>query len=135
MEVKLERKNQAFHYEAQAGEHTIHIDGNPAIGGEGKGARPMELMLTGIGGCVSIDLGLILKKQRQQLDDYSITVSGKRKEDGAKEFTAVHLEFVLKGDLDEQKVKRAVELTINKYCSAIQSLDKNIEITRVITIE
>jgi putative redox protein len=62
MKVELKRKNKAFHYEAKSGEHVINIDGNSAIGGENKGARPMELLLMGLAGCASIDLGLILKK-------------------------------------------------------------------------
>ena len=135
MEINLKRKNQAFHYEAKLGEHVVQVDGSSAIGGENKGARPMEYILTGVAGCVSIDLGLILKKQRQILEDYSISVSGTRNEDTAKAFKSIHLNFWLKGDLNDQKVERAIDLAINKYCSAIQSLNENIKITREFEIE
>ncbi len=135
MEVKLTRKNQAFHYEAELGEHRIQVDGNKAIGGENKGARPMEFILTGVAGCVSIDLGLILKKQRQEVQDYHISVSGVRNTDDAKAFKAIHLHFWLRGNLDKKKVERAIDLAINTYCSAIQSLNKNIEITHEFEIE
>jgi len=135
MKVKLERKNQAFHFESKMGEHRVQVDGNPKIGGEDMGARPMEYILTGVAGCVSIDLGLILKKQRQELLDYNITVSGERNTDDAKAFKAIHLKFWLKGQLNEQKVERAIDLAINTYCSAIQSLDKKIKITSEFKIE
>ncbi len=135
MEVNLIRQNQAFHYEAKLGNHTVQVDGSENIGGEDKGARPMEYILTGVAGCVSIDLGLILKKQRQELLDYHITVSGERNTDAAKAFKSIHLNFWLKGNLDEKKVKRAIDLAKNTYCSAIQSLDKTIKISHEFTIE
>lgn len=135
MKVELTRKNQTFHYEAKAGEHLINIDGNPAIGGEDKGARPMEILLIGVAGCASIDLGLILKKQKQELTDYSMEISGERDEDAAKAFNAVHLHFKLEGKIDEKKAQKAAELAVNKYCSAIQSLKKSIKITYEISIK
>ena len=66
MEVKLKRVNKAFHFEAvNENKIKVNIDASPAIGGEDKGVRPMELLLMGVAGCASIDLGLILKKQKQ----------------------------------------------------------------------
>ncbi len=129
MKVSLKRMNQAFHYEAIDSENlVVNIDGNPAIGGEGKGSRPMELMLMGIGGCASIDLGLILKKQKQILRDYSVEITGLRNEDEAKAFHTINLSFVLYGDLEEKKVERALDLSLQKYCSAINSLKESIKI-------
>ncbi|MFK7755495.1 MAG: OsmC family protein [Flavobacteriales bacterium] len=129
MKVELKRKNQAFHYEAKAGEHVVNIDGNPSIGGEDKGARPMEILLMGVAGCASIDLGLILKKQKQELEDYSVEITGKRDKDDAKAFNAIHLVFKLKGGIDEKKANRAAELAVTKYCSAIKSLKMSIKVT------
>lgn len=136
MEVKLKRINKAFHFEASNSDNLkINIDANAAIGGEGKGVRPMELVLMGLAGCASIDLGLILKKQRQELVDYNISVSSTRNEDDAKAFKAINLHFVLHGNLDANKVEKAIELTLTKYCSVSLSLDKNIKITYTYTIE
>jgi putative redox protein len=130
MKVELKRINRAFHFEAKSSDNLIvKIDGNLAIGGEGKGVRPMELLLMGLGGCASIDLGLILRKQRQELDDYHISISGQRKEDDSKAFKSIHLDFDLYGALDENKVKKAIELTLKKYCSVALSLSKDITIT------
>lgn len=130
MKVNLKRVNQAFHYEAfNEGKIKVDIDANPAIGGEEKGARPMELVLMGLAGCASIDLGLILKKQRQELIDYEIEVTAKRDETPAKAFESINLHFILTGDLSPEKVEKGIELTLTKYCSVALSLDKNIKLT------
>ncbi|TXB64592.1 OsmC family protein [Vicingus serpentipes] len=136
MKVNLKRVNQAFHYEAKNEDKIIvNIDANPAIGGEGKGARPMELVLMGLGGCASIDLGLILKKQRQVLDDYQVEVSATRDETPSKAFKSINVHFVLTGSLDADKVEKAIDLTLTKYCSVALSLNKEIEITATYTIK
>lgn len=130
MKITLQRKNQAFHYEAENEEHLkISIDANPEIGGEGKGVRPMQLVLMGLAGCASIDLGLILKKQRQELVNYEVEVKAERNEDTAKAFKSIHLHFILAGKLDASKVEKAIELTLTKYCSVALSLSKDIELT------
>lgn len=135
MKVILERKNEAFHYEAITDNKIIvQIDGAPEIGGENKGARPMELVLMGIGGCASIDLGIILKKQKLALIDYNVEVNGTRTTDPAKSFKSIHLHFNLWGQLDPNKIERAIELTLTKYCSVVLSLDKEIIITNTFTI-
>lgn len=135
MKVNLERKNKAFHYEAvNEDKITVNIDANPAIGGEGKGVRPMELLLMGLAGCASIDLGLILKKQRQELKDYNVEVTADRKQDDGKAFKQIQLHFKLIGELDEDKVEKALELTLKKYCSVALSLNKDIDITYTFTI-
>lgn len=130
MEIKLKRKNKAVHFEAvnQAG-NTIQIDGPDTIGGEGKGMRPMEILLTSIAGCSSFDLVQILKKQKQDIQDVEISISGKRKADGdVKPFEQIDLMFILKGTIDEKKAARAVQLSVEKYCSVAASLDSKIQI-------
>ena len=130
MKITLKRKNEVFHYEAENEDHLkVNIDANPAIGGEGKGVRPMELVLMSLAGCASIDLGLILKKQRQELIDYEVEVTATRSEDVAKTFKSIHLHFILTGHLEAEKVEKAIELTLTKYCSVALSLRKDIDIT------
>ena len=136
MKVNLKRVNEAFHYEALTTDKIkVNIDANPAIGGEGKGTRPMELLLMGVASCASIDLGLILKKQKQKLLDHEVEVTASRNDNVAKTFKAINLHFILWGDLDSSKVERAIELTLTKYCSVALSLDKEIEITTTFTIK
>lgn len=130
MEIHVKRINKAFHYEATTPTNIkVQIDSSIDLGGENKGARPMELVLMGLAGCTSIDFGLILKKQKQELEDYSITVSAVRNENTAKNFKSIHLHFMLKGKLDAAKIERAIALTLTKYCSVALSLSKDVKIT------
>tara|TARA_B110000091_G_C13694854_1_gene423731 strand:- start:425 stop:835 length:411 start_codon:yes stop_codon:yes gene_type:complete len=130
MKVKLKRVNEAYHYEAFTEDKIkVDLDANSAIGGEGKGTRPMELVLMGVGGCASIDLGLILSKQKQVMTDYEVEITAERNDNAAKTFRSINLHFTLFGTLDKLKVERAIDLTLTKYCSVILSLNDAIKIT------
>ncbi|MFB5945856.1 OsmC family protein [Albibacterium profundi] len=132
MEVNLKRVNKAVHFEASASSSpvTVHIDGSPDIGGEGNGVRPMELVLMALGSCSVLDLLSILKKQRQQVDDVKIKVTGNRREAIPNVFTDIHIEFFLIGDIDQAKAEKAAELAVKKYCSVHDMLaDGGIEIS------
>jgi putative redox protein len=99
--------------------HAVVIDGPPDIGGRNLGARPMELMLLSVGSCSAVDVVHILKKARQPVSDCYVEVDGKRADTEPKVFTDIHLKFVIKGHgMNENQVKRAVELSADKYCSA-----------------
>tara|TARA_R110002050_G_scaffold268372_1_gene410402 strand:- start:11 stop:421 length:411 start_codon:yes stop_codon:yes gene_type:complete len=130
MKVTLTRKNKAFHFEAiNEADLILNIDGSPEIGGENKGFRPMELLLSGIASCSTIDLLLILKKQRQAVEDIKIEGTAERSTEAAKEFKKIHLHYIIEGEVVTDKMEHAIDLSINKYCSAIQSLSPAIEIT------
>jgi putative redox protein len=99
--------------------HAVVIDGPPDIGGRNLGARPMELMLLSVGSCSAVDVVHILKKARQNVSDCYVEVEGKRAETEPKVFTDIHLKFIIKGkDMNENQVRRAVDLSADKYCSA-----------------
>lgn len=111
-------ENAAFIGETGSG-HAMVIDGPQEIGGRNLGPRPMELMLLSVGACSSVDVVMILKKARQQITDCVVEVTSKRAETDPKVFTEIHLHFVVTGKaLSENHVKRAVELSAEKYCSA-----------------
>lgn len=133
MKVTLDRIDNAFHFEAKGNSPVkVHIDAAENIGGHNAGARPMELLLMGLGGCTSIDVLLILKKQRQEPRDIKLTVSGNRKKIEGTEmspFTDINVHFELYGDLDSKKVKKAIELSMEKYCSATAQLAATATIT------
>jgi putative redox protein len=131
MKIELQRKNKAVHLEAVNEDGaTIQIDGSPAVGGENKGFRPMQLLLAGLGGCSTIDIVSILKKQRQELEDIRVVVDGEREPNVEPSlFRDIHVHFILKGDLDADKVKKAVDLSMEKYCSVAKTLEKTARIT------
>lgn len=119
MKVTLQRVNDAVHFAGSSGttDVKIHIDGSPDIGGEGAGARPMELVLMALGSCSALDLVSILKKQRQQIDNFQIDIEGKRRDEVPNIFTAIHLSFKLQGTIDQTKAEKAANLAVKKYCS------------------
>jgi putative redox protein len=135
MNVRIERKALPFYFEASNAKNIIvKMDSSPQIGGQDRGASPMELLLMALGGCVSIDLGLILAKQKQVVDAYTLEINAERDETPAKAFKRIHLQFNLQGEVDKTKAEKAVELALNKYCSVAQSLSKDIEISFTVSV-
>ena len=119
MKVALQRINKAVHFEASSelSSVKVNIDGSEGIGGEGKGVRPMELVLMALGSCSVFDLTTILQKQRQEIEDIQVEVEGDRREEIPNIFTKIHINFLLKGKIDELKAQKAAELAVKKYCS------------------
>lgn len=137
MKIRLNRVNDAVHFEATAPSSLVkvHIDGSPEIGGQGLGARPMELVLMALASCSSLDLVNILKKQKQEIVDFSVSAEGERREQIPTVFTKIHLNFNLSGKIDQAKAGRAAELAVKKYCSVHDMLAAGgVEISYSITI-
>lgn len=111
--------------------HTIVMDGPEEAGGRNMGVRPMETVLIGLGGCASYDVVSILKKGRQDVRDVRTVLEAERADSEPKVFTRIHVHFVVSGrQLKETQVKRAVELSAEKYCSASIMLGRGgVEIT------
>jgi putative redox protein len=110
--------------------HALVLDGPPEMGGRNIGMRPMELLLLGMAGCTAFDVVHILKKARQPITDCAVEVEAERAESVPKVFTRIHVHYVVTGrGLPEAQVKRAVELSTEKYCSASIMLAKAVTIT------
>jgi putative redox protein len=140
MNIELIRVDDAFHFEATgSSDKTVHIDAAEAVGGKNNGVRPMELLLMGVASCSAIDVILILKKQKQEITDFRISVSGEReKEENTerKPFRSIELHFKLTGNnLDAGKAEKAIALSMEKYCSATAQFEGSAEITHKLTIE
>lgn len=119
----------SFVGEAGSG-HSVVMDGAPEAGGRNLGIRPMEMLLLGMGGCTAFDVVMILKKARQEIVDCEVHLEAERAETEPKVFTRIHAHFVVVGRrLSEKHVRRAVELSAEKYCSASIMLGKTAEIT------
>lgn len=110
------------------------IDANPSIGGKGKGFRPMELLAGSLAGCASIDVLNILKKQRVELKSYSVKISAERTSGVPSPFERIHLYFEFGAQVDKDKLRRNIELTLEKYCSVSASLNEQIQISYEIII-
>ncbi|MFN3237499.1 MAG: OsmC family protein [Pseudomonadales bacterium] len=111
-------ENVTFLAESESG-HTVVIDGPESAGGRNIGIRPMELVLLGVGGCTSFDVISILQKARQDVTDCVAEIQAERADDVPSVFTRIHFHFVVTGNnLKEAQVKRAIDLSADKYCSA-----------------
>lgn len=99
--------------------HAVVMDGPPDHGGRNMGPRPMEMILLGLGGCAAFDVMSILQKSRQKVSDCRVDITAERAEGIPSPFTRIHMKFVVTGHgVKEIQVKKAVELSAEKYCSA-----------------
>ena len=135
VEVKLKRiKNCNFEAVNSDGQ-TAMIDGPPSLGGEDKGVRPMEMILMGLAGCSSMDLILILGKQRQNPEDIEVTVKGTRVDDVPAVYSDIHMHFEVSGEVDEKKLQKAADLSVEKYCSVVKMLQSTVKITHSVSLK
>lgn len=111
--------------------HALVVDGAPEYGGRNVGPRPMELLLMGLGGCTSFDVVNILKKSRQNVTSCEAELSAERADATPAVFTRIHVHFIVTGrGLKAVQVKKAIELSADKYCSASIMLGQaGVEIT------
>ncbi|HEV2354751.1 MAG TPA: OsmC family protein [Puia sp.] len=124
--IELSRVEGDFGFEAKdAYGHTARMDSHPASGGAGFGISPMQMLLMGLGGCSGIDIVSILKKQRQTVEGFRMVIDGEReKGNDANLWEKVHLVFELTGRIEEDKARKACELSMDKYCSVATTLRK-----------
>ncbi len=121
--------HMSFVGETQSG-HSVVMDGSPEHGGRNLGARPMEMILLGLGGCTSFDIVNILQKSRVAIDDCIVEINAQRADDIPAVFTKIHVHYIVKGAaLQDKHVKRAVELTMEKYCSVAMMLKDSVELS------
>ena len=110
--------------------HKIVLGTRATPDGPTPGPSPMELVLIGTGGCTAFDVVQILEKGREAVEDCIVEMEAERAETEPKEFTRIHMHFVVKGrNLAPAKVERAIQLSADKYCSASAMLAKTAEIT------
>lgn len=115
--------------------YTVNLGGAPEVGGENDGFRPMELLLVGLAGCMAMDVISILEKKRQQVTGFEVKAHAERSTEHPRVFTEILLEYIVTGhNIDPEAVKRAVELSETKYCSAQAMLGKTANIQHKITI-
>ena len=136
MQINIKRMGENFNLEARSEEgHVFLMDSAPDSGGENKGMRPMQVLLSSLGGCSAIDVLRILKKQKQVIDSFEVELTGIRKKTGDYSlFKTISLHFKLKGKIDPDKAERAVALSMEKYCSVAKTLEPTALIIYKITL-
>jgi putative redox protein len=135
--VELERVEGDYGFKARdAKGNFIQTDTSPENGGTNFGVRPMQAVLMAMGSCSGIDIVSILKKQRQTIEGFKISIDGKR-EPGKEPslWKKIHARFEFSGPVDPEKAKKACALSIDKYCSVAETLRRaGAEITWEITV-
>lgn len=111
-----------FEAEGESGRQIV-TDASVAAGGRGLGPTPMELVLFGLGGCMGIDVVLILQKSRVELTAFTMELEGDRPAEHPRGFTKIKIRLHLKGKgLRDELITRAINLSMEKYCSVRSSL-------------
>lgn len=109
---------------------STHMDTSVTAGGSGLGSSPMEMVLMAIAGCSGMDIVSILEKMRVKYNRLEISVQGERANDHPRVFTDVEIEYKFWGDsIPEDKIKRAISLSMEKYCSVANMIDKVANVT------
>jgi len=136
MKLELNRREKPYVFELENENGTIcKIDSSKDIGGKNKGLTPMELLAGALAACISIDVLMILNKQHIETKKYAVSVDASKKNSMPSPFEKIHLVFSIDAEIDLSKVERAIQLSIDKYCSVKASLSSKIDVThQIITL-
>ena len=129
VELSVQKAPGSYTVKRENGKELV-LDGGSFFGAEEGEFRPTELLLSAVGGCAVLDVGLILGKKRFPVDDLKVAVSGVRDENATpKRFVSIHLDFWVNPAIPIAQAEKVVELSVFKYCTVAASLDKDIKIT------
>ena len=110
--------------------HWVPLDSVKTFGGSEAGTKPMEMVLIALGGCTAMDVLSILRKMREDIRDFNIELTAERAEGHPSVFTKIHLHYIIVGkDIKPDNVDKAIDLSMNKYCSITAMLKKSVEVT------
>lgn len=134
--IEVNWKGQML-FESTAPEGTVLIDAAEEIGGQGKGLRPKALMLSSLAGCTAIDIVSLLKKMRAEVSDFKIDVEANLTDEHPKYYDKVKITYRFYGsDFKKDKIEKAVNLSVDRYCGVIKMFRKFSEVsTEIIYIE
>jgi putative redox protein len=127
-QVRLEQVGTAAFEAVSRSGGSLVIDGAAEIGGEGRGMRPMEVLLSAAASCSAMDVLHILRKQKEPLEHLAIEIEGTRADAVPAPFTEIELVFIARGAVDEHKLQRAVGLAVEKYCSVLSTLRPDLQV-------
>jgi putative redox protein len=130
MKLELNRIEKPYVFELENENGSIcKIDSSKDIGGKNKGLTPMELLAGALAACISIDVLMILNKQHIEPKKYAVSMDATKKNSVPSPFEKIHLVFSIDTEIDLLKVERAIQLSIDKYCSVKASLNPEIKIS------
>jgi len=122
-------------FETEMNGHKIMIDSKPGVGGEDRGPQPKPFMLLALGGCTAMDVRSILTKMRVELNNFSVSVDGELTEEHPKHYYKMHVTYEFWGkELPLDKIKKAVNLSEERYCGVSAVYTKAMELTSEIIL-
>lgn len=121
---------EGLRFEGRNGGTTVAIDGDGAMG-----VSPVNLLLQSVASCAAADVVDILKKGRQELTAMTVEVAGDRREETPRYVKRLYMTFRIEGDVDPSKAQRAVDLSLEKYCSVFHSLRMDLNVETKIEID
>lgn len=105
--------------------HIVPMDTTAEFEGDGSATKPLEMLLIALGGCTGMDIVPLFKKMRQDVTAVELNISAERSEEHPRVYTKIDIEYVVTGrSLEEDKVRRAVDLSQDRYCSVSAMLKK-----------
>jgi putative redox protein len=136
MKFKIETNWKGnMQFDANIGGHVLTMDAATDNGGNDKGVRPKPLMIASLAGCTGMDVISILKKMRVEVEDFKIEIEADSTEEHPKHYTKMHVVYQFKGkDLDPEKLKKAVDLSQERYCGVSAAYKKAMELSYEIKI-
>lgn len=115
--------------------HEVHMDASQKVGGTDSAARPLEVMLCALGSCTGMDVVSILRKMKTEPRSLQIEITDERAPDYPKVLTKLHLTYRITGAVPEDNLKKAIDLSLRKYCPITNTLAGVVEITSEGVIE
>lgn len=130
------RHIKGLHFQGEGSSKVLtNMDASVTAGGTGHGASPMELLLMSIAGCSGMDIVTILEKMNVKFQRFETTVEGDRVSDHPRVFNDIEIVYKFWGEaLIKENIERAVQLSIEKYCSVVNMIDKASDLTYRIEI-
>jgi putative redox protein len=125
-----------MHFVGELEGFEVPIDADPVVGGKDRGPRPKGLLLTSLAGCTAMDVISILRKMRIAPESFTVETEAELTVDHPKVFKSVRIVYRLRGkDIPREKVEKAVELSLERYCGVVAMLSKAAPISHEIVIE
>jgi len=102
--------------------HEVSMDAATTSGGDDRAARPVEVLLCSLGGCTGMDVVSVLRKMKTEPRGLRVEIDAERESEYPKAITAIHLTYVVSGDVPAENVKKAIDLSLAKYCPIANTL-------------
>ncbi len=128
MEINIKKQSKPYHFTAKNDQLSVQIAGSPKLVEDPVGFRPTELVLAGLGGCMSIDVLSILEKGKQKVEDFDVQVTANRRAEVPGLFEDILIKIIVTGDVKQNKLEQAIRLSEETYCTVFKIVEKTANI-------